>query len=147
MKQYTDIQLQELAIRLWHREKPLCQSSLVDSMLGSDDWSWEDVENLYPDPSDWDAVRCRAFLDDCSDRPLYWSDDEPEPWREAVLEYAEPAEILEWWAVSDWFADKLRAKGECILSNDHGTWWGRQCSGQSVTLDGVIQRIAVEVLT
>lgn len=51
-------------------------------------------------------------------------------------------EIYEVWIVSDWLADKLRAKGECVTSPDD--WiqiWGRGTTGQAICLDYVIQSI------
>jgi hypothetical protein len=71
---------------------------------------------------------------------------------DAVFDYADVSniydedteeykEIFEWWIVSDWMANKLEEKGESILKNDYGTWWGRSCTGQSIILDYVIERI------
>jgi hypothetical protein len=114
-----------------------------------DEWTVDNVSNLYPDPSGWDSVRCRAWL---SDYGIDWSgsgehvsstaslfDDEL---RELVSDNAEPAEIFEWWAVTDWLADKLDSIGEPVLSNSYGRWWGRTCSGQSLIMDGTLQLIA-----
>lgn len=51
-------------------------------------------------------------------------------------------EALEHWIVSDWLADKLIAEGEMITKDFLGlTIWGRTTSGQSIFLDGVIERI------
>lgn len=55
------------------------------------------------------------------------------------------AEVYEYWFVSDWFAKKLEAKGEIVLD----TWvpiWCRCATGQAIYMDGVIQRIAKEIL-
>ena len=52
-------------------------------------------------------------------------------------------EILEWWEVTGWLAARLRMKGEPILSNDCGHWWGRCTSGQSVYMDSVIEDLAL----
>lgn len=58
----------------------------------------------------------------------------------------ETQEIFEWWLVSSWIADKLKEKGEPILDNDYGIWWGRCCSGQAVYMDGVMQEIYNDLL-
>lgn len=55
-------------------------------------------------------------------------------------------EIYEWWLCDDWLLDKLEAKGECILRNEHGDWWGRQCTGQAIKMDSVIEDIVKEIL-
>ena len=53
----------------------------------------------------------------------------------------EPQEILEWWIVTNWLADKLKAIGEPILEAYGTIWWGRTCSGQAISMDYTIQRI------
>ena len=54
-------------------------------------------------------------------------------------------EVFEWWVVSSWLRVKLESRGEVILDNDYGTWWGRGTSGQSIELDSVIQDIAKSI--
>ena len=55
-------------------------------------------------------------------------------------------EILEYWAVSSYLADKLEEKGECIAKDflDFNVW-GRTCSGQAILLDYVISDIAYDM--
>ena len=51
----------------------------------------------------------------------------------------EHREALEHWIVSDWLADRLAERGEMVSHDLHGlTVWGRCCSGQAISLDGVI---------
>ncbi|MEN6534497.1 MAG: hypothetical protein ABFD89_12590 [Bryobacteraceae bacterium] len=112
-----------------------------------------------PDPNPWTMTR-DELIDtgyagigiDTRDEYAHVTDDEArgqvisamdsgdldglEDWRQAVRDHAEPAEIFEWWALSNSFiVDELRALGEPILDNDYGTWWGRTCTGQSISLD------------
>ena len=48
-------------------------------------------------------------------------------------------EAYEHWIVSNWLADKLKARGEMILRDFMGlTIWGRTCTGQAISLDSVI---------
>ena len=54
-------------------------------------------------------------------------------------------EIFEWWAISNWLADKLKEHKEPILDNDYGTWWGRTCTGQAIKMDAVIEDIAESI--
>jgi len=65
-----------------------------------------------------------------------------------ALENAEPEmqEIFEWWLVSSWLREKLESRGEPILDNDHGIWWGRCTTGQMICMDEVIRDIAKEVM-
>ncbi|WP_040513612.1 hypothetical protein, partial [Paraglaciecola polaris] len=52
-------------------------------------------------------------------------------------------EIFEYWAVSNWLADKLILSGEKVEKDFYGHCvWGRTCSGQAISLDHVIRNIA-----
>lgn len=55
----------------------------------------------------------------------------------------EPAEIFEWYIVSGWLAEKLKAKGECIIYDLN--IWGRRTTGQAILLDAVISRICEDL--
>lgn len=54
-------------------------------------------------------------------------------------------EVYEHWIVSDWFARKLSEKGEITGDFAGLTIWGRCCTGQSISMDGVIREIAAEL--
>ena len=73
--------------------------------------------------------------------------DSPD-FQDAVQElygYDEEREVLEFWAVSEWLADKLIEKGEQVGKGFLGMHvWGRRCSGQAIYLDEVIQDIAIK---
>jgi hypothetical protein len=188
--QMTETERQKVAEALWQRERPRCQSALVDDLLGRGDiegFGIDDIEGMYPDTSDWSAERCREWLDDeghdYPDDSNPWkldraelteiwesdlggavndddTDDELregvldsvtagdwgniEDWRRAVSDYATAAEPYEWWEVGDWLCEKLADADEVVIRNGYGHWWGRCCTGQSVTLDGVIQRLGAE---
>jgi hypothetical protein len=68
-----------------------------------------------------------------------------ECWWEDVVNYYdsddEPQDIMQWFIVSNWLAGKLEAIGEPVLHTDSCTLWGRTCCGQSIELDGTIQKI------
>ena len=73
--------------------------------------------------------------------------DEPDDLKEALHRLGiDPAElqteVLEYWIVTGWLADKLEAKGERVERNFYGlTLWGRCCTGQAILLDRVIRDI------
>ena len=48
-------------------------------------------------------------------------------------------EVYEWWIISDWLANKLKANGEVIIL--HENIWGRTCTGQVISLDEAISDI------
>lgn len=51
----------------------------------------------------------------------------------------EQAEIYEYWLVSGWLCEKLREKGECVISSEN--IWCRCTMGQAILLDHVISDI------
>ena len=53
-------------------------------------------------------------------------------------------EVLEWWLVTPWLAERLKEQGEIIIDKLGCRWWGRQTSGQAIYMDGVIQEICGE---
>ena len=67
------------------------------------------------------------------DRDLCMSRENPPNWRPGTADE---------WAVTEWLAKELLDIGECVLDNVYGYWWGRQCSGQAIKMDGTLQEIA-----
>lgn len=117
----NDQELERIAQRILEQEILACQSSLVDSLLAEGErggWSVEDIENIWAGHVE-----------------VTKGEEEPEP-----------QEIFEWWLVTPWLAKELRAVGQPIIDNDFGSWWGRTCTGQSILLDGTLQRIAARLL-
>lgn len=48
---------------------------------------------------------------------------------------SQPQEVYEWWLVTDWLGENLKELGEPILDSEYGTWWGRTCTGQAISID------------
>lgn len=55
------------------------------------------------------------------------------------------SDVYEHWIVSNWLASKLAERGEVTGEVCGMTIWGRCCTGQSISLDHVIQQIAAEL--
>ena len=53
-----------------------------------------------------------------------------------------PEEIYEWWAVTNWFGEKLKEQGCVVIEAWGKSYWGRCTTGQSISLDGCIVNIA-----
>ena len=53
-------------------------------------------------------------------------------------------DVLEWWLVDSWLAERLRQQGEVVIEEYRCYWWGRSTSGQAIYLDSVIQSICEE---
>jgi|GEM_PF-2685249 len=65
---------------------------------------------------------------------------------EAMQEAGEDRqEIYEWWFVSRWLYKQLRKANEPVINSEYGYLWGRTCSGQAISLDGVIENIYTEM--
>jgi hypothetical protein len=54
-------------------------------------------------------------------------------------------EVYEFWAVTSWFAEKLKAQGELVTEFFNLIIWGRQTTGQFIYMDAVIDDIAREL--
>ena len=57
----------------------------------------------------------------------------------------EPNEVLEWWYVTNWFGEKLGNFGQPVIDCGNKYIWGRCTSGQMISMDGVIRRIAEDM--
>jgi len=57
----------------------------------------------------------------------------------------EPQEIFEWWAVSSYLYDQLKANGYPVVDTGSCKVWGRTTTGQAILLDGVITRICADM--
>ncbi|MBS6831862.1 MAG: hypothetical protein KH216_03380 [Clostridiales bacterium] len=53
-------------------------------------------------------------------------------------------EVLEWWLVTPWLAERLKELGEIIIDELGCRWWGRLTSGQAIHMDSVIREICGE---
>jgi len=100
------------------REVVICQSSLVDALLKSEDgqkmgYDYENITNLYQQNED--------------------GQDE------------EPQEVFEWWIISEWLLEELEKRGEPILKTDYQNYWGRTTTGQSISIDYVIEKIYIDL--
>ena len=60
-------------------------------------------------------------------------------------EIEDDGEVLEFWMVSNWLADKLEEKGERILREFSPDIWGRTTSGQLIASDCVIRDIVSDL--
>lgn len=134
-------------------------------------FSYEDIENQYPDKSDEieeleekiDALyeeqekypepeQMKNELDEEFDiRYDEWNKRDDE-FREKIEELecekyeledqqGTPQEAYEWWEVESGFADELYERGEIVIRGWH-TYWGRQTTGQSISMDDIIFEIA-----
>jgi hypothetical protein len=118
------------------------QSSLVEKLLQEEVFSWDDVDNLN---EQFNARRLiNGACNDCGARTEI--DGDTELCKTCFKDSWEVQEIYEWWVVSDWLREKLRDKGNPILENDYGSWWGRRTTGQAIKMDGVIREIVKELL-
>src|SRR3990167_7856244 len=99
-EEWRQIRIEEMAERYADRDILCCDSMIVDDLLkrsnesGGDlaeGFSYDEIRNLYADPSDWDLARCHEYADDNGiDMP------DPNPWtmdRAAITEALTDASI------------------------------------------------------
>lgn len=145
-----EIQIEEYAERIADRDILHCDSALVSDALKESssgtlneftgEWTFDNVTNLRPDPSNWDFEECKDWLEGEGHEWGEYVDLEDA--RAEVNDMASDAEVYEWWRVTSWLASQLTAIGQVVLDNNYGTWWGRCTTGQSMLMDGVLQRVA-----
>ena len=147
---------QDIKGKLVGREVKSCVSSLVEYILQKsyDDqnapFTWDDVENYYIDNSEeieelQEQIDKLEELEDLTEEQEKQLNNLKNQIEELESEQEEPQEIYEWWSVTNWFADKLKAKGQCIVSDGYNSYWGRCTTGQAILLDGVISEIAEDM--
>lgn len=61
-------------------------------------------------------------------------------------EYIYPfiGDVMEWWLIDSWLAERLKRENQVIIDALGCHWWGQTTSGQAIYMDGVIQKIAGE---
>jgi hypothetical protein len=59
----------------------------------------------------------------------------------------ESQESYEWWAISDWLADKLIGINEPVLRNNYGVWWGRTTTGVQLGYGDGLYALAEQTTT
>lgn len=122
-----EVRTQELAEKYADRDILCCDSSLVGALLEldcevrndlSDEFSWERVENLRPDPSGWTLQQCADYL---SDNGSSGDAPDPNPWG---MDRADFCDLL------GYEIEETRAMAEDVLRNavisniDDGTLGG-----------------------
>lgn len=61
------------------------------------------------------------------------------------MDFDQLPKIFEWWSVSDWLGEKLKAIGEVVVDEYATTLWGRQTTGQAILLDLCISKVCNEM--
>lgn len=100
------------------------------------------------DGGDRTAILVREPGSDPEHFPLS-AESEEEAWREICdMQNIDPyeREVFEHWAVSSWLADKLEEQGEKVDRDFGGlNVWARTTTGQAISMDHVIQKIAANM--
>lgn len=111
------------------------------------------------EPDEWYHMFCQhqdyfwCYCEKCGNEWEDWTEDEPENCPKCgsddvdISIETDERDIFEHWIVSDWLARQLESHGEVVEMDFHGlTVWGRSTTGQAILLDGVIERIYVEMM-
>lgn len=150
----------EIARRIVDREVRVCLSSLVSTLAKGAHFNMvaTDLQELAeqaaglscPIPDYEEAALDAGWRHMAGD--MYGSDEErasARSWQDLCeANDIEPydREVFEHWAISDWLADKLEAKGEKV-DRDFASMivWARTTTGQAIYCDSVLQDIAQDL--
>lgn len=157
---FTESEKQEIAGRLVAAEVLCNVGGLVERLREVDSEDECLLEIYEPTGADYrDAVEnagarieeaedCYVLIDEHGESYNLDGSDLDEAAQDAVRSYLRDVEpevdIYEFYAVTDWLAGKLRAKGEHVADFYGLDVWGRGCTGQAIKLDNSIQEIALE---
>jgi hypothetical protein len=143
-------------------------NTLVEFVLANPDhnppFTWDDVCNAYY-YEDWTGQRYNAeerqekleeydlLIDQLTESigklPTYEERDHLENLVDARHDLRSATwqriEVIEWWLVSDWLAEKLTAHGQPTVSDGNSFYWGRTISGQAIKMDEVIHIICEDL--
>ncbi len=158
--------LQDRASRMVQNEVICCMSSIVATLAKAYTGNGSsDVENLAEEAfelccpvADYEEAAIQegwtgphtdkygaTYFEDTKDKQTWACAS----WKDLCREFdIEPydREVFEHWAVSNWLADKLTARGEKVLDFDNFKVWARCTTGQAISIDGVIEDITREIM-
>lgn len=124
------------------REVFHCQSCLISGILEQGKpLSIEDIENLYyyvcPECGEALEPMDESGYMQCGSCGISYVEEDP-------IEQ-EPAEIFEWWLVSEYLYKELKKRGLPVLTDGQCYWWGRCTTGQAILLDWIITEICADM--
>lgn len=153
---FNSVENQEIKGRFVKREVLTCFSYEMDAVLKAGALlpthgnnsnvelpTYEDIENLY----EYKCPECGESQNTTD--ALYNQDKDRYICPECKCEIddweSEPQEVYEWWIVTEYLYNKLKARGCVVLEWGNNCYWGRCTTGQSIMLDGVISDICSEM--
>ena len=142
----NSIQNQDIKSKFVEKYIIYCQSSLVDNALSKGFFDYEDIENRYIDNTE-EIEEIETEIENLeftegNDQKVNELYDKRDVLQE---EQDEPQEIYEWWLVDNYLFNKLKDRGQPIIDNEYGQYWGRCTTGQAILLDNVITEICHEM--
>ena len=149
---YNSTKNQGIKSKFIGREVFCCVSSMMGDLLECKCDLYEEIENFYcyningDEYSEEERQEKIEYLQD----QLQESCDENRQDIEEELQLFEDAEsepqgIFEWWVVSNWLFEKLKAKGQPVIEYGATYIWGRCTTGQAILLDYVIGEICEDL--
>lgn len=127
----------ETAFDEWLRGMDL--GELIEFAQENDIFMDTEKETVFPDDYDDEAYLRDVIRESASDDYGSFCSDHDVDTDDYV------SEALEHWAVTKWFANRLKQHGQIVGELLDFDVWGRCCSGQSISQDGVIAEIASEM--
>lgn len=160
---YNSTTNQDIKGKFVEREVYCNVSYMMDDLLkinGFNEELYDEIENLYiynVDGEEYTNEEREAKIQELEAERQTYFDEEGEEIDEIEIGElgeliekfenadSEPREIYEWWAVSRWFYEKLKAKEQPVLEYGCTYLWGRCCTGQAILLDHVISEICSDM--
>ena len=153
-------ELEKTAVNAYIDRQILTLSNEFQELYAQANECWfEDVTNLYT-PLETDKQEYFDFIKENDSDDLRTLIDALKEWYENdggddygpydnyynqyidhLKDSQEMQDVMQWFIVSDWLADKLEIIGEPILNTDSHKLWGRTCYGQAIELDGTLQKV------
>ena len=118
--------------------------SAVESAIDDEPWGFN-----YDFPTDFgvdaDAIikLLRQYDVLCEDEDIQHCIEQV--WDQVYREELRP-EVYEYWAIDSWFASMLSERGCQIYKHGGTTIWGRETTGQAISIDGVVREIVRDLM-
>lgn len=135
-------QLEEVAENNGYWDDVMVAAKVPEVSVDEDDcYRLPDSTELFDDEDDAKLAAIESVLPEIRKQVWAITTNYQEVCSDYDLEY-DYNEVYEHWVVSDWLAKKLGERGEVVGEFAGLTVWGRCCSGQSISMDWVVQDIA-----
>ena len=123
----------------------VCASHLVESVMRANaEYPHSEISDFsFYDISNNTTNHCESCGEEIDSEDIETCPGCGESVEDTEVRYSE---IFEWWIIpSNWMTNRLEQSGQPILRARGLNFWGRMTTGQAIILDGVFQRIKIDL--